>query len=337
MNHVWRRSERTAVLLFAFLSLVATAQGTELEKFTLGQSSVGPGGTGFWMAKEIGSFEKYGLQTDLVFISSGPVVVQALIGGDLHGGLAATNSVITAVLAGAPLVAVMSLQNRPYHRLWVHPEITRLEDLRGKTLGVTRFGSVTDNLTKILLRKNGLEGTVAVRQLGGTTEVSAAFKQRQIAGAVISILRVDAPMRMLVDLAEMDIRYSNVVVAVSRDFYRRSSAQIEAVVRAYSEGLAAIHNQKDRAFRVIAKHTRLTDRKFIDEIYNDATKSLDRVPRVEPEAIAPIVESMGKGPIAIETIADNSIVDRLVHEGFFEKLYKSSEAQGTYKHTKDVK
>jgi hypothetical protein len=49
---------------------------------------------------------------------------------------------------------------------------------------------------------------------------------------------------------------------------------------------------------------------------------LERVPRVEPEAIAPIVEFMGKKPIPLETIADNSIIDRLVREGFIEKLYK---------------
>ena len=90
------------------------------------------------MAKEIGAFEKYRLQTELIFISSGPVVVQALIGGDLQGGFAATNAVVAAVLAGAPLVSVMSLVNRPYYRLWVQPEITRVEELRGKTLGVSR-------------------------------------------------------------------------------------------------------------------------------------------------------------------------------------------------------
>ena len=45
-------------------------------------------------------------------------------------------------------------------------------------------------------------------------------------------------------------------------------------------------------------------------------------PRVEAEAIAPIFEFMGKKPIPVETIADNSIVDRLAREGFIEKLYK---------------
>ena len=57
------------------------------------------------------------------------------------GGSAASNAVINAVLNGAPIVAVGGTANRPYHRLFVQPDINRLEDLKGKTLGVTRFGS----------------------------------------------------------------------------------------------------------------------------------------------------------------------------------------------------
>ena len=322
MKHAWGLFKRAFLSLLVLFFFGGAGYAAEMKKFTLGYSTVGPAGTGLWMAKEIGAFEKYGINTDLIFISSGPVVVQALIGGDLQGGLAATNAVIAAVLAGAPLVSVMSLVNRPYYRLWVQPEITRLDDLRGKTLGVSRFGSVTDNLTRILLRKKGLEGAVNVRQMGGTTEMAAAFQLRQIDGAVISALRVDAPMRMLVDLDEMDIQYSNVVIAVSRDFYRRSPQTVEAMVRAYIEGVAATHDQKERALKVIAKYTRLKEPKLIAELYNDANKFLDRVPRVEAEAIAPIVEFMGKKPIPVETIADNSIIDRLVREGFIEKVYK---------------
>jgi ABC-type nitrate/sulfonate/bicarbonate transport system substrate-binding protein len=308
--------------LVVWLSFVALGHPAELKKITLGYSTVGPAGTGLWMAKEIGAFEKYGIDADLIFISSGPVVVPALIGGDLQAGLAATNAVIAAVLGGAPLVSVMSLVNRPYYRLWVQPEITRLEELRGKTLGVSRFGSVTDNLTRILLRKKGLDGAVNVRQMGGTTEMAAAFQRRQIAGAVTSNLRVDAPMRMLVDLDEMDIQYSNVVIAVSRDFHRRSPETLEGIVRAYTEGVAAAHYQKEKTLKVIAKYARLKDPRMMEEFYKDAAKFLDRVPRVEPEAIAPIVEFMGKKPIPLEAIADNSVIDRLVREGFIEKLYK---------------
>src|SRR3970282_137942 len=111
----------TAVFIFA-----VSGHAAEAKKFTLGYSTVGPAGTGLWMAKEIGAFEKYGIDADLIFISAGPVVVQALLGGDLQAGLAATNAVTAAVMAGAPLVSVMSLVNRPYYRLWVQPEIGRL-------------------------------------------------------------------------------------------------------------------------------------------------------------------------------------------------------------------
>jgi len=322
MTHPRRYFPGPLLSALVILLLAIGAGAAELKKFRLGYSTVGPAGTGLWMAKEIGAFEKYGIDADLIFISSGPVVVQALIGGDLQGGFAATNAVIAAVLGGAPLVSIMSLVNRPYYRLWVQPEISRIEELRGKTLGVSRFGSVTDNMTRILLRKKNLEGAVNVRQFGGTTEIAAAFLHKQIAGAVISALRVNAPMRMLVDLSELDFLYSNVVIVVAREYQRRAPETLDAFVRGYLEGVATAHEQKDRALKVIQKYTRLKEQKLIEELYGDSVKFLERVPRVEPEAIAPIVEFMGKKPIAVETIADNSIIDRLVREGFVDKLDK---------------
>jgi ABC-type nitrate/sulfonate/bicarbonate transport system substrate-binding protein len=312
------RALTTVLLLWLSAGIGETA---EFRKFTLGYSTVGPAGIGLWMAKELGAFEKYGIDAELIFVSSGPVAVQALLGGDMKAALAATNAVTSAVLAGAPLVAVMSLINRPYYRCWVQPEITRMDELRGKTLGVSRFGSVTDNLTRILLRRYNLEGTVHIRQMGGTTEMAAAFQRRQIDGAVMATVRVNAPMRMLVDLAELGIRYSNVVIAVSRDDYRRNPDVIEAMVRGYLEGLAALAQQKERALQVIQKYTRLQDPKLIDNLYADGVKFLERVPRLDAEALAPIIEFMGKKPIPVETVADNSIVNRLERDGFIERLY----------------
>ncbi|MBI4525819.1 MAG: ABC transporter substrate-binding protein [Deltaproteobacteria bacterium] len=237
------------------LSLVSSASAAEARKITFGYSTVGAMAVGAWMAKDIGAFEKYGLQANLIYISSGPVVVQALIGGDLHGGIGASNAVINAVLNGAPILGIAEVANRPYHRLYVQPEINRLEDLRGKTLGVTRFGSVTDNLTRILLRKHGLEGAVTVRQMGGTPEVGAAFQQRVIAGAVTSELRVDAyvPAKMLVKLVDLGIPYSMNMIAVSRDYYLRSPDVVEGMIRAYIEGVAALHHQKEKALKTVAK------------------------------------------------------------------------------------
>jgi NitT/TauT family transport system substrate-binding protein len=282
--------------------------------------------TAVWMAKESGAFEKYGLQTDIIFISSGPVVVQALIGGDLLGGSAASNAVINAILNGAPIIAVGGTANRPYHRLFVQPEINRLEDLKGKTLGVTRFGSITDNLTRILLRKHGLENAVTVRQMGGTLEVAAAFQNRQIAGAVTGELRGPAQTvpKILVRLIDMGIPYSMNMLAVSRDLLKRSPETVENIVRAYAEGVAFMNHNKERALKVIAKYAHLADAKQVEDHYRDSVTYLDRIPRAEPEAMQTILEFMGKKGVPSETFQDNSIVDKLSREGFFDRLYKKS-------------
>lgn len=316
--------KRVFLVALTLVVLSFRVQAAELKKITFGYSTIGAMATGSWMAKETKAFEKYGIQADLIYISSGPVVVQALIGGDLHGGVAASNAVINAILNGASIIGVAGTANRPYHRLWVQPEISRIEDLRGKTLGVTRFGSITDNLSRILLRKHGLEGAVNVRQMGGTLEVGAAFQQRQIAGAVTSDLRIGAyvPAKILVKLVDMGIPYSMNMIPVSRDYYRRHPDIVEGIVRAYSEGVAAMNHDKELALKVIAKYSRHTHPKNLEQHYQDSVTYLDKVPRVEPEAVLTILDFMGKKGVSVETFFDNSIVDRLVRDGFIDKLYK---------------
>jgi ABC-type nitrate/sulfonate/bicarbonate transport system substrate-binding protein len=199
-----------------------------------------------------------------------------------------------------------------------------VEDLRGKSLGVTRFGSITDNLTRILLRKYGVEGAVNVRQMGGTIEVSAAFQNKLIAGAVTSELRVTPPSlaKILVKLVDMGIPYSMNMIAVQREYYRRNPAAVENMVRAYADGLAFMNQNKERALKIIHKYSRLSDARMIEDFYSDAATYLDRVPRAEPEAVQTILEFIGKKGIPVETFQDNTIVEKLAREGFFERLYK---------------
>ena len=311
------------ILLYIYMSPAGAA---ESKKITFAYSSIGSMATGVWMAKESGAFERNGIQAEIIFISSGPVVVQALIGGDLLGGSAASNAVINAVLNGAPIVAVGGTANRPYHRLFVQPDINRIEDLKGKTLGVTRFGSITDNLTRILLRKYSLEGAVNVRQLGGTLEVAAAFQNRQIAGAVTGDLRGPRQTvpKILVNLIDMGIPYSMNMIAVSRDLLKRNPETVEGVVRAYAEGVAFMNQNKERALKIIAKYAHLGDPKQVEDHYRDSVTYLDRIPRAEPEAVQTILEFIGKKGVPVETFQDNSIVEKLNREGFFDKLYKKS-------------
>ena len=323
-----KRLAKTLIFALAVFSCVVVSRSfaAESKKIVFAYSSIGSMATGVWMAKDSGAFDKYGIPADIIFISSGPVVVQALIGGDLQGGSGASNAVINAVLNGAPIVAIGGTANRPYHRLFVQSEINRIEDLKGKILGVTRFGSITDNLTRILLRKYGLENSVNVRQMGGTLEVAAAFQNRQIAGAVTGDLRVTPPSqpKILLQLIDLGIPYSMNMLAVSREMLKRDPDTAEKIVRAYSEGVAFMNQNKERALKIIAKYAHMTDPKQTEVHYRDSVTYLDRIPRAEPEAVQTILEFMGKKGVAPETFQDNSIIDKLNREGFFDKLYKKS-------------
>jgi ABC-type nitrate/sulfonate/bicarbonate transport system substrate-binding protein len=79
---------RWVLIPLLFLLAARGGETAELRKFTLGYSTLGPAGIGLWMAKEIGAFDKNGIDAQLIFVSSGPVVVQALLGGDMQAGLA---------------------------------------------------------------------------------------------------------------------------------------------------------------------------------------------------------------------------------------------------------
>src|ERR1051326_2415594 len=110
MQH--RNASASLAVLFFLSAFIACAHAAERARMVFGCSTIGAMAAGSWMAKEIGAFERNGIDAELIYISSGPVVVQALLGGDLQAGLAATNATIAAVLRGAQLVSVMSTANQ---------------------------------------------------------------------------------------------------------------------------------------------------------------------------------------------------------------------------------
>ena len=103
-------------------------------KVTVAYSAVSPIFAGVWMAKEIGAFEKQGLKGDLVYISSGSITVQAMVGGNLDMSIAASNAVVSSVLRGAPLVAVGSITNRPAMSLLFSPRSRDRNSFRERCL-----------------------------------------------------------------------------------------------------------------------------------------------------------------------------------------------------------
>jgi ABC-type nitrate/sulfonate/bicarbonate transport system substrate-binding protein len=234
--------------------------------------------------------------------------------------IAASNAVVSSILRGAPLVAVGSITNRPAMSLFVQSEISRPEQLQGKVLAITRHGSSTHFLTLFALEKLGLHDKVKIQPMGGTREVDAAVRTGMVAGAVRS-MKPGPKTRMLVDLPDLGIPFSMDLIAVKRDFSKNSPKTVEAMLKAYIEGVAALKTRKELAYKVLAKYL-LGGGDSLDEAYEYAVKYLDRQPRVEPAVIQTVLNWESKGETSVNEFFDNSIIDRIIKEGFVERLYK---------------
>ena len=316
-----RNFKLTVVVLIGCLAAVQTVQAAETarEKISFAYASISPSMAAVWVAKEIGAFDKNGLSAELVYISSGATAIQALVGGSVQAALGASNAVIAAELKGAPIIAVGSNTSRPAMQLWVQPEIQRAEQLQGKTLAITRFGSTSDFVTRLILRKLNLEGKTELRQFGGVVEADLGFRMKQAEGRVSS--QAPGPQaRMLVDAADLGIPFSMNLLAVSRDYLAKSPKSVEAILRAYVEGIAALKTKKAAALRLL--ETYMGKRGGSAESHLEfVNKYLDSIPRVEPAAIDTVLEMVGSKSAAKTRLFDNSIIDRLVQEGLVDKLY----------------
>ena len=313
---------RLGFLLLFCLYVAAGATEVPKEKIAFAYASISPSMSAVWMAKEIGAFEKNGLNAELVYISSGATTIQALVGGSVHAALGASNAVVAATLKGAPIIAVASNTSRPGMQLWVQPEIQRAEQLQGKTLAITRFGSTSDFVTRLVLRKLNLENKTELRQFGGVVEADLGFRTRQAEGRVSS--QAPGPKaKMLVDAAELGIPFSMNLLAVSNEYLSKSPKSVEAIVRGYIEGVAALKTRKAQALKLFEKY--MGQRGGSAEMhYEFVMKYLDSVPRIDAAAVDTVLEMVGAKGAIKSKLYDNSIIDRLVHEGFTEKLYKGA-------------
>jgi NitT/TauT family transport system substrate-binding protein len=293
----------------------------------LSYSVVGPTVAGIWMAHDNGIFKKYGLDVQLVYIPSSATNIQALLGGSLDMSAPGISGVVLAAARGAPVLTIGAMTNRPPMTLYVHPEITRTEQLKGQTLGITRYNSTAHTVTTLILRKLGLAQSASMRPLGGQPEIQAAFEQKQIAGMVTAV-KPRAPSRALLNAADLDIPFAMNVMAVTRDFLHKNPDTVERVMKAYIEAVGKMNNDKEATLKVLAKYFKRNDPDFLDETYGIVTKFTEKIPRVDARNVATVLEFEPVKGVDAETLTqkviDNSVVDKIAKEGFIEKVFGKS-------------
>ena len=175
-----------ALTIFALLISQAAAQA-QLKRIAAAYSAISATQAGFYLAKDAKLFEKHGLFVDPVYIAGASRVQQAMIAGEFTLALGGGN-IVTVNLAGGDVVIVGGVVNVPAFYLYVQPAIKRQEDLKGKVLGITRYGASTDGSLRLLLKKWRLEPDrdVKIIQMGGQPEILAGMQAGVVQGGILS-------------------------------------------------------------------------------------------------------------------------------------------------------
>jgi NitT/TauT family transport system substrate-binding protein len=326
------RTLAALLLSFALSELPVNAQ----ERIKLDYSSADASNSVWFTAQDRGFFKKHGLDSQLIFIPSTTTAVASIIAGDVAVGNAAGSGVASADVAGANLLLVGCFLNTLPYELVVQESIKSAEDLRGKSVGISRVGSASDVAARVLIKGLGLEPVkdVPILQVGGATERAGAFRTGRIGGfpsppGIIELAQ-GMPHRVIISTADFQKRFEfpYICATTTRPYLSAHRDTVRRVLMALIEATAFFKNNKEEGKKVIAKYSRQNNPAYLESSYATIAKLYDRVPLVTHDGTeVQIKEALAlsrkpAGTIRFEDIADDSLVREIEKTGFIDKLYR---------------
>ena len=286
-----------------------------------------------WIAQETGIFRKYNLEFPLVYIGSSPLATAAMLGGDaqilIDGGL----GIVRAVVQGnTDLVFIAGVKNYLTQSILAKPEIKRLEDLRGKKIGVTRIGSTTHYFALAAFKRRSMEAgrDYVVIQTSGAPEMLAALLSGSIDAGTMTApwdTRAIAQGFHYVVYGP-DLRIPQVAVSfiTRRSFMTRNPQILAQFLHAMAEAAKILHTDKELTFKVLAKYLRVDDRKILDAGYNAEIKALEPRMDLKLESVQAILDDIAQTDprakkIKAQELFDRRYLNEMERSGFFEKLW----------------
>lgn len=329
----WVRLLACLPLIAALLSGTA-AHGQEMRKLRAAFTSISGNMTPLWAAREGGSFKRYGLDVELISMPSGNEGINALIAGELQFLAIAGSTTATAAVGGAEVLALATTIDRLVTSLVVGPSIQKPEDLKGKSVGISRFGTSIDTAARLAIQHYGLEPIkdVAITQIGAMSSLLAALRSNRIQAAILSYPSITQARREgyreMLDVASLGMPYASTGITTRRALLQQDPKLAVDYVKAVVEAIARLKKDKEFGLGVMSKYLRTKDKDVLEETYEvSVVKYLKKVPLPSPEAFQSVLDELaernpkakGQDP---KKFYDDSIVRELEKSGFIDSLYR---------------
>lgn len=282
------------VLLLALLSMLSPPWAHAQNKLRAAYSSTSGIFTPVWIASDERLYQKHQTDADLVFIGGSAVAVSALIAGEIDFIYGGADPIIAGILAGADLTLAGFISTTTPISLYVAPSYSKVEDLKGKTVAVTRLASSTAYMAKVCFGQYRLEAMkdILLIQSGGYPESLAALQSGRVQGAMLSSpssYRAEAlGFKRIWNGA--GVEYPSFVLATRKTFIRDQPERAQRAFTAVAEGVHIFRTDKERAMRIMGKYTRVTDRTILENTYADNKDVYSPLLRPTASGIKPILE-----------------------------------------------
>lgn len=324
-----RRIFFVGIISFVLSGWFHASLAQDLEKVMIGHSNMRNDIAALWVPKDLGIFRKYGLDADIVLITGGVRMTQAILSGSAPMGFTGATLVASAAAGGSDTVLVLGITNRLTYDIWAKPEIKRPEDLKGKTLAISSFGSsshvacflmlqhfkIDEKKDRITFLAIGDEPTRAQALIAG--RIDSTIVDPSVSGAL-----KERGFSYLGNLQQLGVPFVNNALVSTRRYLKEHPRTAEAVVKSIVEGNAYMLNPANRAkvTEILGKYLRLEE-KEAEKAYEDLLPKVERKPYPSMEAVKATIQVMGlRNPkiaqIKPEDLVDVSILHKLEQTGF---------------------
>ncbi|MET0584242.1 MAG: ABC transporter substrate-binding protein [Candidatus Binatia bacterium] len=321
------RRIRALLLLLLALSILPASAIQAKERLNVVYASISGLFLACWVAQDAGYFDREGLDVNLVYIQSASTAIQAMLAGEAPIVLAGGEPVVESALKGGDAIYIGGISIVPAVHFMALPEIRTVQDLRGKPVGVTRFGSSTDFAMRQVLRKNGLEPIkdVPVLQIaGGHRGLATSLLSRAVFAATIappnSLRAEKGGAKLLLDMSKSGIYFPYSTIASTRGFLKKSRPTALGFMKAYSDGVKRMNADKPFSIGVIKKYMREDDPEILDYIYKYGVEFISRVPEPNKEGVVEVLRQSTdpKAKVAPpESFIDDGLVRELAQRGMY--------------------
>ncbi len=320
------------LLGFVPIAVTATALAAEPERINVCYSSIAATSITTWVPHEAGIYKKYGLDVRIIYVA-GAQAITTLVSGDTQIVQGSGAAAALSRLSGSDVTIIGTTINVIPMSLVTTPDISSAQDLRGKTFGVSRFGSLTDLGLRKAVGEFGLDANKDIKmiQTGGVPEILLFMQQGVIKGGLISSPTLEKAKEFgykeFLNLGELKFRYPGTALVTTDSFIRSRPQTVNRFLKATLEGIKYAKNNPDYTIRILGKYTRTTDTKLLASAFKSYVLGYIRdVPTVTQAEMEGVVEDIAtRNPKAKSVdprqFYDPAPLEQLAKEGFIKELY----------------